>query len=373
MRPNFNFDAPILTSLAGGKSVIDLPHLAFSSEEQAKAFVMAYGFNIDNSVDAEKLWYFHRRALVFLEEKLGFDKEEIPVILRDRKQLGDLKKLLLWASGDDPKYKEYQKWSCALLRVMHVFVHAESDLFHSFSEEIQKQILTPLQNSIFTDGTTGTTYLKSSAEKDTKDEVSLVGFEIKPFKTSASTVIKLLAKPDAVAMKIFDRLGVRFVTRSMFDTFRVMQFLVDHHLVSFPHIMPDQSSNNLYPADLFSEVCAELRSTDKDWTPEELDKILIEKLEDRKNDVRWHKKDNFFSGNDYRFIKFISRKLVRVPIGTKGEEFTFFFPYEVQIMDQNSYSQIQSGPSEHQKYKDRQKEAARKRLFPDMSSEEKLN
>lgn len=366
MQPNFEFDAAILTSLAGGQSVIDLPRLAVSTEDQAKAFVQAYGFDIDNEKDAEKLWYFHRRALVFLEEKIGIKAEEIPDVLRDRKQLLDLKRLLIWASSQSPDDREFQKWSCAILRVMHVFVHAESDLFHSFSEEIQKQILTPLQDSIFTEGTTGTTYLRASAPGDqTKDQVSLVGFEIKPFKTSASTVIKLLAKPDAVAMKIFDRLGVRFVTKSMFDSFRVIQFLVDHHLVSFPHIMPDQSSNNLYPAELFGMVITDLKKQNISWTESDLEKVFKERLENSKEDVRWHRKENFFSGTDYQFIKFISRKLIRVPMGDKGGEFSFFFPYEVQIMDQASYARIQSGPSEHQKYKERQKEAARVRLFPE--------
>lgn len=369
MQPNFefsfSFDPAILTSLAGGQSVIDLPRLAISNEDQAKAFIQAYGFNIENDKDAEKLWYFHRRALVFLEEKLGFSAEEIPAVLRERKQLLDLKRLLIWSSSRAPEDREFQKWSCALLRVMHVFVHAESDLFHSFSEEIQKQILTPLQDSIFTEGSTGTTYLKTTGPIEAaSDQVSLVGFEIKPFKTSASTVIKLLAKPDAVAMKIFDRLGVRFITRSMLDSFRVIQFLVDHHLVSFPHIMPDQSSNNLYPAELFAQVMADLKKANTKWTEADIEEVFKERLEASKDDVRWHRKENFFSGTDYQFIKFISRKLIRIPIGEKGGEFSFFFPYEVQIMDQSSYAKIQSGPSEHQKYKDRQKEAARKRLFP---------
>jgi hypothetical protein len=31
---------------------------------------------------------------------------------------------------------------------MHVFVHAENDLFSSFAEEIQNQIITPIQQRI---------------------------------------------------------------------------------------------------------------------------------------------------------------------------------------------------------------------------------
>ncbi len=36
-------------------------------------------------------------------------------------------------------------------------------------------------------------------------------------------------------------------------------------------------------------------------------------------------------------------------------------------MDQSAHQKILSGPSEHQAYKERQRTAARKRLFPDMN------
>lgn len=379
MPHRFLFDPAILTSVAGGKSVIDLPKLAIYTEEQATAFAGAYGFSFDTQHDIDRLWYFHRRALVLLEEKLGFSSSEVPEELYDKKKLGDIRKLLMYASSVHPNEKELQRWACAILRVMHVFVHSESDLFASFSEEIQKQILSPFQSSIFTEGTTGTTYLKAAKAAtvpvdgtavEDNDEIALDGFEIKPFKTSASTVIKLLAKPDAVAMRVFDKLGVRFITKSMFDTFRVIRFLINHNLVSFPHIMPDQSSNNLYPAELFCEVCSDLTMQGGEHTDSDLERIFQQRLEEKQNQILWLRKENSFSGDDYRFIKFIARKLIRVNPEGKGPGFSFFFPYEVQVLDQQSYAKIQSGPSHHQQYKDRQKLAARVRLFPDLKEKE---
>ncbi len=381
MPHRFLFDPAILTSVAGGKSVIDLPKLAIYTDEQASSFAAAYGFSFENPADLDRMWYFHRRALVLLEEKLGFPVSEIPEELTDKKRLGDMRKLLIYASSAHPQEKELQRWSCAILRVMHVFVHAESDLFAPFSEEIQKQILSPFQSSIFTEGTTGTTFLKSSKPTpppvdgvavEPTDEIALDGFEIKPFKTSASTVIKLLAKPDAVAMRVFDKLGVRFITKSMFDTFRVIRFLIDQNLVSFPHIMPDQSSNNLYPAELFCEVCSDLALQGGEWTDAELEKIFQQRLEEKQSQILWLRKENSFSGDDYRFIKFIARKLIRVNPDNKGPGFSFFFPYEVQVLDRASYSKIQSGPSEHQHYKERQRGAARTRLFPDLKEDKKV-
>lgn len=371
MNHRFDFDATMMTSVAGGKSVIDLPRLALQTEAQAGAFIEAYGFRLDDPKHLNQLWYFYRRALVLIEERLGFNIEEIPEVLRDRKNFEDPRKLLLWASSANPDERELQRWSCAILRAVHVFVHAENNLFSSFSEEIQKQILTPFQERIFTEGTTGTVYLKApEAAHDAphvgEDEIALAGFEIKPFKTSASTVIKLLAKSDAVAMNVLDKLGMRFVTRSVFDTFRVIRFLMEHNLLSFPHIMPDQSTNNLYPAEFFCEVVAEIGRERPRLSDDELEAELRRRLDFAGANLPMLRKENSFSGEDYRFIKFIARKLVRVPVGDAREEFSFFFPYEVQILDAASMERHQAGPSDHQKYKDRQRHAARKRLMPDL-------
>ena len=358
MPRRYDFDDKVLTSIVGGKSALDLTRLHFQTEEQAHQFVLSYGFDLSSAEQVEKLWYYHRRALVLLTEKLGFTLEEIPAVLRDRRELGDLTKLLLMASSYHPKDKDLQRWSCALLRAMHVFVHAENDLFSSFSEEIQKQILSPFQDCLFTEGSTGTTYLKSPREQG--ESIALNGFEIKPFKTSSSTVIKLLAKPDAYAMSVFDKLGVRFVTNDLFDTFRVVRFLVEENLISFPHIMPDQSSNNLFPADLFVEICRKMAMRPEPHTVEEMERKFQATLAERKDESGFLRKENSFSSEDYRFIKFICRRLVRIPGGLQ-----FFYPYEVQLMDAQAHLKILSGPSHHQAYKERQRSAARKRLFPD--------
>lgn len=362
----FVFDSAILNSVVGGRSAIEIPKLNINSLEAATSFLLSYGFDVSVESDLEKLWYYHRRALVLMLEKLGFEDTEVPEIFRDRKQLGDIRNLLLYASSQVAEEKELQRWACAILRCMHVFVHAENDLFSSFAEEIQSQILTPFQDCTLHDGTTHRTFLKS-ATNDKLDPIELLGFEVKPFKTSSSTVIKLLAKPDALAMKIFDKLGVRFVTRNLFDTFQVVRFLVQENVISFPHIMPDQSSNNLYPVDLFMSVCEDLSQRSGVLDEESIQAAFDLKLAEQGDNVKFLRKENFFSGEDYRFIKFIARKLIQIkPTGGK-EAFSFFYPFEVQIMDQSAHQKILSGPSEHQAYKERQRLAARRRLFPEQS------
>ena len=74
---------------------------------------------------------------------------------------------------------------------------------------------------------------------------------------------------------------------------------------------------------------------------------------------------NQFSGPDHRFIKFINRKLITVPVG-EGEmkrSFRFFYPFEIQIMDVETWRSTQTGPTAHDQYKDRQRKRARERVF----------
>lgn len=371
MAHRLKFDPPVLRAVVGGKSAIDMPNLNIHSLEEADSFLLGYGFDSKNSEDIEKIWYYHRRALVLMQEKLKIDLVEMPELLKDRKLLEDPRKILLFASSENIKDRALQKWSCSLLRCIHVFVHAENDLFSSFAEEIQKQILGPFQACVFHDGTSGQTLLKrpegsmDSLQLYEKEPLVLLGFDAKPFKTSTSTVIKLLAKSDALAMSVFDKVGVRFVTNSMFDTFRVVRFLIDEDLVSYPHIIPNQSTNTLYPVELFLKACSDLVPTVRGMDSHQIDKYFADYLEAHRNEVEFLKKENVYSGADYRFIKFIARKLIRIEIPGAKEKFSFFYPFEVQIVDQESRQKAFEGPSEHQAYKDRQIMAARKRLFPE--------
>jgi len=357
---DFSFDPDVLQSVAGGRSALEMRRLHILNLEAANSFLKSYGFDIHHDSDVRKLWHHHRRAIVLMTEKLGFKESEIPTEVRDPKILEDLRLLLLYASRET--HDPLQKWSCAILRCMHVFVHAESDLFSFFSEEIQKQILSPFEKTISHVGEG--IALKGHVRTD--DVIELTNFQVKPFKTSSSTVIKLLARPDALAMRIYDKIGVRFVTKSLFGSFQVIRFLVRENLISFPHIMPDQSSNNLYPVELFLKVCDDLDKIDL-RDDDEIESYFKSKLV-KSGAANLFRKINEQSATDFRFIKFISRKLIKIqPQGSK-EEFSFFYPFEVQVMDLKSFGKAMSGPTEHQAYKDRQRVAARTRLFPEDDS-----
>ncbi len=361
MNDNFHFDPSAMQSVVGGRSALDTAFLGIKDLEGADAFLKSYGFDPENEIDIRKLWYFHRRAYVLMTDKLGFVDAEIPEIIKDPKVLEDLRRLMIFASDKSPENRYLQKWACALLRCMHVYVHDESDLFNRFSEEIQAQILVPLQSHILYDGTKHEILMQSLKKTDL--QVPLYAFEEKPFKTSSSTVIKLLAKPDVVALKVFDKVGVRFVTDNIFDCFRVARFLVDENIISYPHIMPDQSSNNVYPLDLFLSVCEDFKKDPHEMSNQDIQNILDKKLSEAGEQSNLFRKENKFSGSDYKFIKFISRKLIHISIPGAQDKLSFFYPYEVQIMEKTTYEGIRNSASEHQAYKDRQILAAKQRLY----------
>lgn len=356
----FQFDSNALSVVAGGASALDQPRLHIHNPEEADSFIKSYGFQLSDPADLKRLWYFHRRAVVLLTERLKFDPQQIPEKIRDPEKLVDLRNLLIWAS--QTKESELQKWSCALLRCLHVFIHAESDLYSFYAEEIQKQILIPFQNIIVHEGKT---YMRSF-KKEGHDAVELFLFESKAFKTSSSSVIKLLAKPAAFAMNVFDKVGVRFITNTIFDSFQVIRFLVEENLISFPHIMPDQSSNNMYPVKEFLMLMEKLEKKHGELNrmdPEKIDILLKKQLEIASSGfLNFFRKENPYSATDFRYIKFISRKLIRIK-NPGMKEFSFFYPFEVQIMVREAYEKMQTGDSQHDAYKNRQVEAARKRLL----------
>jgi uncharacterized protein (TIGR04562 family) len=249
------------------------------------------------------------------------------------------------------------RWACSMLRVMHVISQLHNDLFNYFSLEIQEEIFKPYRHFITKDPVAG-----FRLGGDGPDSVPLQSFDIKPFKDSDSAITKLLAKPDEVAFGLLDKIGVRFVTPSLFDTFQVMRFLVREHVVSPANVIPSQSNNTLFPINLFLEVMESLPRT-VDMNPADIDKLLIDRLESDMKRARFLEKHNVFTSKDYRFVKFITRQLVRVTHQETQKSFSFFYPYEVQILDHAHYLRSLSGPASHDEYKLRQRNRARERVL----------
>ena len=140
---------------------------------------------------------------------------------------------------------------------------------------------------------------------------------------------------------------------------------MNNSLVSYPHCIVNESVNTVYPINLFLEVMDTLRAKAAKVSSQEIDDILLKKLAQQKDRAEFHNKDNIFTDPDYKFMKFISRKLIRIEIEKNGEKqkMQFFYPFEVQIMSYDTYIKNMRGPLSHEEYKKRQEKAARERLF----------
>ena len=163
-------------------------------------------------------------------------------------------------------------------------------------------------------------------------------------------------------MNILDRMGVRIVTHSLYDCFRVLDYLISEHIISVPNITPDQSKNTLFPLNVFFDVMDKLSLQERSHSEEEIDALLWKSLEKWSDeDLGYTFKENDYSAGEYRSIKFIARHMVNIPIGKKN--LRFFFPYEVQIIDKHTHELNTKGIAAHGEYKKRQRQAALKRVF----------
>ncbi len=339
---------------------MDASRLSVRNRDQAKKFIKSYGFSWDDEADRRVIHSYFRQAVTFLQEKFVDAEDQRLSEFFDDSHVMDARDLLVVASDRDSDRQKLQKWACAALKVMHVIAHLNSDFYYSvFDDEIRSQTLNPIQSHVVEDNIQGATFLQSEDEK-----IRLNKFEFKPIKDQSSGIIKLLAKKRLVALNVLDRIGVRFVTKNTFDIFQVIRFLVNNSLVSYPQCIINESINTVFPTDIFLETMDTLRAKSSKESSKGISEILDKKLVRKKDQVKFRRKENIFTDPEYKFIKFISRKLISVEIERKGqsEKVQFFYPFEIQVMSYETYLKNMRGPLSHEQYKKRQEKAARRRL-----------
>lgn len=360
MSENLYFRRQGLLSMIGGVSVLDAPRLSVRDLDQANDFVTSYGYSLQDETDQQRIQSFFRQAVAFLQDRF-VDQNQPPIIdFFTKNGISDVRHLLVAASNKDSDFRKLQQWACATLKVMHIIAHLNNDLYSVFDDEIRGQILDPIKQFVVEDKIQGATFLQNEHEK-----IRLNKFEFKPQKNQDSGIIKLLAKRKLVALNILDRIGVRFVTKNTFDIFKVLRFLVNNSLVAYPHCIVNETINTVYPTELFLEVMDTLRSKNSMLNGKEISELLDKKLSQQVMRAEFQNKDNVFTDPDYKFIKFISRKLIQIKVQRNGKEenVRFFYPFEVQIMGYETFINNMRGPLSHEEYKKRQEKAARLRLF----------
>ncbi len=370
----------ILSPILVGLSAIDSQKLHLSSIREAELFIESYGFSYNYQPHLKELERIRQEALSFIEEELLSDepKLQIPPQIRDET---DIRKLLLLASESEDDL--LQNWACALLRVMHTFIHSRSYLNELFGEEIKEQILERFSKHIHRTKEGGLFLGRGS------EAIPLLHFEFKHSKPLRSVVMKLLHKPENVAADIFDRIGLRFITRDKLDALLVIRYLRKNHVIMFANIKPSRSRNTLIDIQrlqtellIIDSLLKKGKIEGKNW----LEKLRTMLQSHPYPHVPPNILENPFRSIHYHSIQFTCRQMIRIPLkkfsahrenGTlqslfaefarakyRGvEEISFFFPFEVQIMDIESYRRSRSGLASHDEYKRRQRESVKERVL----------
>ena len=72
---------------------------------------------------------------------------------------------------------------------------------------------------------------------------------------------------------------------------------------------------------------------------------------------------NQFSEVSYNSVQITCRQRIKIPQDS-GKNLCFYFPFEIQMMDEESYHKTREGLASHSEYKNRQRESVRKRIMP---------
>ena len=384
--PPFPLPPEVPRVILGGSSAVDLDGLAIGDMESARAFTLNYGYDMNIPAQRHQVVRGFEEALAFMQEVIlegtGLD---LPAHFFE---IQDPLVLLLWASERPMGLQA--RWACALLRVMHTIFHIDHNFILRFLPEIQAQVFARYDRFLHRKDD-GSWALQGDYE------VPLVAMERKENKNRLSILLKLLHKPENVAETIYDQIGLRLVAEDVVGVLETVRFLLDHHVVMAAHTKPSRVRNRLIDLPALESWMGLLPDGFDPGLPgsparaEACRAIALSSREDG---------DNPFSSKDYSAIQFTGRTLIRLPspavpalerlqsnfraIGKPEvgdllhipeliqaqDEFTFFFAHEVQIMDRAGFQNARQGPASHGEYKQRKREAARKRVLKGILREE---
>ena len=382
----YDFRTDVLDIVITGKSSLDSPvPFQFQNLDEADAFIKSYGYDLENPIEKGEVLGNYHEALNFIRK--NFLQPDNPTGLKldiPRKilELSDIRDLFLMmnllhpSQNSDAGSKNLGNWACSILKIMHTIAHIDKDLRAPYFTDIQKQIFDRFYKLIHRDSE-GKLFL--GEKNDDPMRIDLVAFETKPKKSRDSIILKLLHKPENVAEDIFDRVGIRFITPTALGALQVVKYLKDKMVIMPPNIKPSRSRNTLIQLENFRTQLGDLlaRAERKEVTEQE----LLSQLE-----VAAHppsaNPDNPHSSEFYRAIQFTCRQLIKlrnplyddlkelknltrtkprdeeiIRVTEKLElrhiqrEIRFFYPYEVQLMDEKSAEENERGRSAHSQYK----------------------
>ena len=346
----------------------------FENKEESFKFYNSYGFDLNDPIEGAELFGIFQESMQFIKRYFlkpdnaeGLDLS-IPNVFYTITDVADLS--LISSKNLNLEISEEESlWASIIIKVMHTILHTDKDLRYHYFTTIQTQVFDRFYKYLVRDEEDG---LYLAGEGDEK--IPLHDFETKSNKTRESTIIKLLHKKENVAEELFDRIGVRFITKNKLDIIRVINFLKENYIIITNNIKPSRSVNTMF-------------DTSK------LDKLLDENVCEEDILSECGKNDNEHTSKDYKAVHFTTRQLIKYQnpfikelnairqLATKEEDselaskilsletkeiaqsIRFFYPYEVQITDIESHRQNTEGKASHKDYKKSQLISAMNRLF----------
>ncbi|OFZ14374.1 MAG: hypothetical protein A2X86_05885 [Bdellovibrionales bacterium GWA2_49_15] len=393
------FDWDMFEVVTNGQSALDAKYFlgTLETKDEIVNFLRGYGIDYNDPVNRAELFGNFQEALQFI--KRYFLKEGNPEGL-DLKipnpiyMVTDIIELFVMATRRGAgETREERLWAELILKVIHTIIHVDKDLRAGYFSAVQTQVFDRFYKHLQREEA-GQLFL---GPKGATDSIPLHDFQTKSKKTRESVLIKLLHKPENVAEELFDRVGMRIVTYNKLDVIRVIQFLIKKSIVTPHNIKPSRSINRLVHIDLFRRKYNALLKLSMKSNLSETEFLL--KLQELANECipATHAPEpgkNVHTIDSYHAIQFTCRQLIKyknpfyqefneirkvaknlkdsnplaqklmaLDLGAVTKEITFFYPFEVQIVDIESQKKNTEGEASHQEYKKSQLNHAMHRLF----------
>jgi uncharacterized protein (TIGR04552 family) len=330
-------DVEAVRLVLSGTSVVDWQRLSLRTLEEVDQFLAVNQLDVTDPEDMERLRYVFNEAVSYLEEQLHL---KFPAELRNPV---DVRHVFLWASQWGG-FRRTQILSCVVLKLMHIIHHLEAADLRFRLTLSEEQIMHMAHRRIV------------QQARELQDR----GVPIAAFygnrKSRSSVLTKLIAKREALAATIFDKLRYRVVVYRHEDLVPVLATMA-REMVPFNYTVPGQSHNTL----------VDLESLN-DWlNPDDLaiarDRGLVGQRPDPAEPLK-----NEFSGSSYRIINWIADYPVRIPGAPSGDRFPFelgqvvFVNVEFQMLDETTAHLNEQGENSHALYKARQHRKVAARL-----------
>lgn len=394
---HYMFDWEILDVMVSGKSALDSKFFVGPMEggSQVNKFLRGYGLDPNDPVSRAELFGNFQEALQFVRRYFLIEGNDEGLDLKIPNSLymiTDIGELFLMATGQkEGTSKEDELWAEIVLKVMHTILHVDKDLRSNYFSEIQTQIFDKFYKYISRDSD-DQLFLTDGDEK-----IKLLDFETKSKKTRESVIIKLLHKAENVAEELFDRVGVRFITETKFDALRVVNFLVKHNIIIPHNVKPSRSVNTLVNLKSLKEKYKNILKMSlrndlaEDRFVNAVEREIAECNALDENDRNSH------SSSQYQAIQFtcrqlinyknpflqefhdlrkdakedgennLAKKILNLDVSLIARDIRFFYPFEVQVVDEKSHKGNTEGEASHAEYKKAQSKSAMMRVFGDLA------